>query len=452
MENTLFILGVNHRTAPVAVRERLAFAETEVAPALHRLKQSTGIGEAALLSTCNRVEVIGVTSDPAHAEVAVARFLAADRNVERSAFSDALYHFSGRDAVRHLFRVGASLDSMVVGEPQILGQLKLAYAQAAEAATVGLVLHRAFHKAFQVAKRVRKATLIGHGSVSVSSVAVSLAGQIFDTLRDKTAMLMGAGEMAELTARHLKGLGIESLLITSRTFDRAVALARDLGGTAVPFENYKPYLKIADILIGSLSITKPILTHGDVEAIIRERKYRPMFLIDLGVPRNFDERLNEIENIYLYDIDDLDAVAQKSLGEREREAEKAEEIVIEEIELFLKWLAELEIVPTIKDIRVSMEKLRDLELTRHRAWLATLEPAERERIEMLTRGLVNKLLHRVMSGLRHHDRISPDALYTAEIARLLLCETNGVIPEVKEIDDLEEDLIEDSGDDDGDPL
>ncbi len=455
MENTLFILGVNHRTAPVAVRERLAYAEAEVALALQRLKQATGIGEAALLSTCNRVEIIGVTADPDRAEEEVVRFLAADREVECGNFSDALYHFNGRDAVRHLFRVGASLDSMVVGEPQILGQLKLAYAQAAEAATVGLVLHRAFHKAFQVAKRVRKATLIGRGAVSVSSVAVSLAGQIFDTLGNKTAMLMGAGKMAELTARHLKALGIESLLITSRTFDRAVALARELGGTAVPFENYKPYLRIADILIGSLSVTKPILTHSDVEATIRERKYRPMFMIDLGVPRNFDARLNEIENIYLYDIDDLDAVAQKSLGQREREAEKAEGIVVEEIDSFLKWLAELEIVPTIKDIRVSMEQLRGLELARHRAWLKTLEPAERDRIEMLTRGLVNKLLHRVMAGLRRTESKSPDAVYTAEIARRLLLGTNGGnIDEVNVDnleDDLEEDLIEDAGDD-GDPL
>ena len=323
--------------------------------------------------------------------------------------------------MRHLFRVGASLDSMVVGEPQILGQLKLAYAQAAEAATVGLVLHRAFHKAFQVAKRVRKATLIGHGSVSISSVAVSLAGQIFDTLGDKTAMLMGAGKMAELTARHLKALGIESLLITSRTFDRAVALARELGGTAVPFENYEPYLRMADILIGSLSVTRPMLARHEVEAIIRERKYRPMFLIDLGVPRNFDERFNEIENIYLYDIDDLDAVAQKSLGEREREAEKAEEIVVEEIEAFLKWLGRARDRADHQGHPHSIEQLRDLELTRHRAWLKTLGPAERERIEMLTRGLVNKLLHRVMAGLRQHDRSSPEAVHTRpEIARRLL--------------------------------
>jgi glutamyl-tRNA reductase len=453
MENTLLILGVNHRSAPVAVRERLAFAEEEVAAALRRLKQKIPrLTEAALISTCNRVEIIGVTSEPGPVGDEIANFLAADREVEPSAFTEALYRFNGRHAVRHLFRVGASLDSMVVGEPQILGQLKLSYAQAAEAGSVGLVLHRAFHKAFQVAKRVRKTTLIGHGSVSVSSVAVSLAGQIFDTLGDKTAMLMGAGKMAELTARHLKALGIESLLITSRTFDRAVELARDLGGTAVPFENYKPYLRIADILIGSLSVTKPLFGNGEMEAVIRERKYRPIFLIDLGVPRNFHERLNEIENIYLYDIDDLDAVAQKSLGGREREAEKAEQIVDEEIDSFLKWLGELDIVPTIKDIRVSMERLRDLELTRHRAWLGTLEPAERERIEMLTRGLVNKLLHRILSRLRQHESSSLDAVYTAEIARRLLCENGDANLDAKEIEaELRAQLLDDSGDD-GDPF
>src|SRR5580698_4638434 len=300
MDQTLFIVGINHRSAAVALRERLAFADDEIVAALDRLRgASPAVAEAALISTCNRVEVVGVATDASRAADETLKFLAADRNVARTEFTDAIYNFSGRDAARHLFRVGASLDSMVVGEPQILGQLKLAYAQASEARSVGLILHRAFHKAFTVAKRVRKGTLIGHGSVSISSAAVALAGQIFDTLKDKTVMLMGAGKMAELTARQLSALGIESLLITSRTFDRAVALARELGGTAVPYENYKPYLRIADILIGSVSVTKPILAHHDVEAIIRERKYRPMFLIDLGVPRNFDARLNEIENLYL---------------------------------------------------------------------------------------------------------------------------------------------------------
>src|SRR5712671_1681594 len=258
MDQTLFIVGINHRTAAVAMRERLAFAEDEIVAALGRLTASSpAVAEAALISTCNRVEVVGVAADPASAAEETLKFLAADRSVARDLFNDAVYSFAGRDAARHLFRVGASLDSMVVGEPQNLGQLKLAYVHAAEASSVGLVLHRAFHRAFSVAKRVRKATLIGRGSVSVGSAAVRLAGQIFDSLSDKTVMLMGAGQMAELTARQLHALGAETLVVTSRTFDHAVALARALGGTAVPFENHRPYLKIADIVIGSLAAARP---------------------------------------------------------------------------------------------------------------------------------------------------------------------------------------------------
>jgi glutamyl-tRNA reductase len=421
MDQTLFIVGINHRTAAVATRERLAFAEDEIVAAIGRLTAlSPAVAEASLISTCNRVEVVGVAADPARAAEETLNFLAADRIVERTQFNDAVYSFAGRDAARHLFRVGASLDSMVVGEPQILGQLKLAYAQASEARSVGLVLHRAFHKAFTVAKRVRRGTLIGHGSVSVSSAAVSLAGQIFDTLKDKTVMLMGAGKMAELTARQLSALGIESLLITSRTFDRAVTLARELGGTAVPYENYRPYLKMVDVLIGSVSSVKPVLGPDEFESIIRERRYRPMFLIDMGVPRNFDERLNAMQNVYLYDIDDLGALVNRSIGDREREAEKAEQIVELELESFLKWLSGLDLTPTIKDIRYSIERLRDVEMGRHRGWLKQLNPAEREHVELLTRGLTNKLLHRILSGLKQRDDETLDAAFAAEVARRLL--------------------------------
>ena len=421
MDQTLFIVGINHRTAAVAVRERLAFAEDEIVAALGRLRDlSPAVAEAALISTCNRVEVIGVAVDTARAAAASLKFLADDRGVEQDAFGDAVYSFVGHDAARHLFRVGASLDSMVVGEAQILGQLKTAYAQASEARTVGMVLHRAFHKAFTVAKRVRRGTLIGQGSVSVSSAAVRLAGQIFDTLKDKTVMLMGAGKMAEMTARQLSALGIESLLITSRTFDRAVALARELGGTAVHYDNYKPYLKMVDVLIGSVASTKPVIGPDEFEPIVRERRYRPMFLIDMGVPRNFDQRLNALQNVYLYDIDDLGAVVQRSLGNRDREAEKAEQIVAVELESFDKWLAGLDLTPTIKDIRYSVERLRDVEMGRHRGWLAQLEPTEREHVESLTRGLTNKLLHRILAGLKQRDDKSLDAAFAAEVARRLL--------------------------------
>ncbi|MGH7864813.1 MAG: glutamyl-tRNA reductase [Candidatus Binataceae bacterium] len=436
MESSLLILGVNHRTAAIAVRERLAYADDEIVPALTRLRAAVpALREAALLSTCNRVEVIAVAPDASAAAEGVIRFLSSDRGVEHESFAESIYRFEGREAARHLFRVGASLDSMVVGEPQILGQLKIAYAQTAEAASIGPVLHRAFHKAFSVAKRVRKSTMIGHGSVSVASAAVTLANQIFDTLADKTVMLIGAGKMAELCARQLKSLGIESLLITSRTFDRAVAIARELGGTAVPLDSYKPYLRIADIVIGSLAATKPVLVPDEFEAVVRERRYRPVFLIDLGVPRNFDQRLNGLANVYLYDIDDLGQVVDKSRGEREREAEKAEQIVASELESFWRWMNGLDLVPAIKDIRSSMERLREQELARHRGWLLELAPVERERVELVTRGLVNKVLHRILAGLRRREDALPDGVY-AEIARRLLC------------DELSAELGDDDGEDD----
>jgi glutamyl-tRNA reductase len=436
-QSTLFILGLNHRTAPVAVRERLAYADADIPQALSGIKQRvSSVSEVAIVSTCNRVEMVGVAGDPSAASSELASFIADDRGVELPVFGDALYRMEGREAARHLFRVGASLDSMIVGEPQILGQLKLAYAQSAEAGTVGLVLHRAFHKAFSTAKRIRKGTLIGHGAVSVSSAAVALAGQIFDRLSDKTVMLMGAGKMAELTARQLKSNGIESLIITSRTFDNAVSLARELGGTAVPFDNYKPYLKISDVVIGSVSVTRPIVGPDEFEAIIKERRYKPMFLIDLGVPRNFDERLNALENVYLYDIDDLGQVIDKSLAEREKEAEKAEEIVEQELEAFERWMLGLDLVPTIKDIRYSIERLRDVELGRNQRWIAALEPFERERVEHLTRSLTNKLLHRILLGLRQGGNSAADNNYAAEVARRLLC---GEF----DLDDAEFDAIED---------
>ena len=440
MRETIFISGVNHRATPVAVRERLSYAEGEIVAALARLKQAApAIHEVALISTCNRVEVMGVTTAGEQAHQQATGFLADDRGVEAAAFAASLYRHESDAAVRHLFRVCASLDSMVVGEPQILGQLKSAYAQAAEAGTAGLVLHRAFHKAFSVGKRVRKTTLIGHGTVSVSSAAVGLAGKIFDTLADKTVMLIGAGEMAELTARSLKRLGVRSLLITSRTFDHAVALARKLDGTAVPFDGFQPYLKLADLVIGSIAAPKPIVGPEEFEGVIRERRYRPVLLLDLGVPRNFDERLHSMENVYLYDIDDLSAVVNESIGDREREAEKAEEIVRLEVESFQKWLDGLELVPAIRDIRSGVEQLRELELDRHRAWLLTLAPAERERIESLTRGLVNKLLHRILSGIREGRAGGSDGIYTAEIARRLLS---------ADLATSSTSLIEDDGDED----
>lgn len=420
MAHSLLIAGINHRTAAVEVRERLAFRDDELVPALSRLKLvAPSVSEAALISTCNRVEVIAVASEPEAASKELLGFLAAERRIEPGLFADSVYRLEGREAARHLFRVATSLDSMVIGEPQILGQLKDAYMRAAQAETVGIVLHRAFHRAFSVAKKVRERTLIGHGTVSVSSAAINLAKQIFDSFENKTVLLMGAGEMAEVTARQLVRMGVESLLITNRTFDRAVELARTLGGTAVPFDSYRPYLKMADVVIGSMTANRPLLTRDEVEGVIHERKYRPMFLIDLGVPRNFHETLNDLDNIYLYNIDDLAAVTDDTREEREREAQKAETIVDVELESFWRWLSGLELVPAIKDIRANIERLREAELRRHRAWLAGLPPQQRDHIEALSRGIINKILHQILSELRRNNGVV-EGIYAAEVARRLL--------------------------------
>ena len=417
----LFIIGVSHETAPVAIRERLAYAESELIGALARLKeQAPSVSEAALLSTCNRVELIGVGTAIDRAVKESVEFFGADRGIELPTLAPVLYRLDERAAARHLFRVGASLDSMVLGEPQILGQLKLAYAHAAEAGGVGQVLHRAFHKAFSVAKRVRKTTLIAHGPVSISSAVVALAERVVHSLRDKTAMMIGSGKMAEITARSLKRMEMRALLIASRTFNNAAGLARELGGIAVRFENLMDNLKRADVIIGSLSVTKPVLGPTEFETVLRERQNRPVCLIDLGVPRNFDERLTSLEGVNLYDIDDIGAIVAESREEREREAQQAETIIELELDAFIKWLDELALVPAIKDIRSSIEQLRDAELERHRAWLASLEPADCARIESLTRGIANKVLHRVVCGLRESCGGATDSTYAAEIARNLL--------------------------------
>jgi glutamyl-tRNA reductase len=421
MDQTLFIVGVSHETAPVAIRERLAYAESELAGALARVKErAPSISEAALLSTCNRVELIGVGANIERAVREGVEFFRADRGIDLPMFVPSLYRLDGRAAARHLFRVGASLDSMVLGEPQILGQLKLAYAHAAEAGTAGLVLHRAFHKAFSVAKRVRKMTLIGCGPVSIGSAVVTLAGKIFHSLSGKTVIIIGSGKIAEIAARSLNRMEIGTLLITSRTFKNAIELARELGGTAVRFENLMDHLKEADLIVGSLSVTRPVLDPTEFDSVVGERSYRPVCLIDLGVPRNFDERLNSLEGACLYDIDDIGDLVAESREEREREAQKAETIVNLELDSFMKWLDGLALVPAIKDIRSSIEQLRYGELKRHRGWLASLDPADCARIESLTRGIANKLLHRVVCGLRETCAGASDSAFTAEIARNLL--------------------------------
>ena len=405
MHREIVIVGVNHRRAPVEVREKVNFNDDgRLDDALRQLIALEPIEEGVILSTCNRVEVVATTTDGDLAVEALSSFLANREDAAPQLLAEHLSVYRGREAVRHLFRVAASLDSMVVGEPQILGQLKEFYGRSAVVGSAGTVLHRCFHKSFSVAKRVRTETGVATKAVSVSSAAVELASKIFDRLEDKTAMLIGAGTMSELAARHLMAHGVANMIVTNRTFDRAVELARDFRGTPVPFSDFRRYLPMADVVIGSTGADHFVLTPPLVEEALRERKYRPMFLIDMSVPRTFDPGINELENVYLYDIDDLGGVAELNRDERGREAEKAEAIVEEEVETFGRWLAGLDAVPTIVALRQKIEAIRKSELERTLATLHELTPRERDSLEAMTSAIVNKILHSPITHLKQHDR------------------------------------------------
>ena len=403
MEREVLIVGVNHRRAPVEVREQVTFGDGMLDDALRQLLTIEPIEEGAIVSTCNRVEVVAATSDGDAAVEALIAFLADREHLARAQVREHLSVYRGREAVRHLFRVAASLDSMVVGEPQILGQLKDFYGRAASIGTAGTILHRCFHRSFSVAKRVRSETGVASKAVSVSSAAVDLACKIFDRLEDKTAMLIGAGTMSELAARHLLVQGIHGMIVTNRTFDHAVELAREFRGTPVPFDDFHRYLQIADVIIGSTAADEYVLTSALVQEVLKQRKYRPMFLIDMSVPRNFDPAINDIDNVYLYDIDDLGGIAEGNRDERTREAEKAEVIIEGEVDAFGKWLAGLDAVPTIVALRDKFEQIRKLEIEKTLAGMRELAPQERAALDAMTTAIVNKILHIPITHLKEQD-------------------------------------------------
>lgn len=403
-DSTLLVMGLNHHTTPVEVREKLAFSEDMLNKALPHLVDAHGIHEGAIVSTCNRVEVVACAINPSFASEHIKTFLAEQRNLPLRFFEEHLYTYTDKDAVRHLFRVAASLDSLVVGEPQILGQMKDAYASSAEIGTLGTVLHRWFHKSFSVAKRVRSETGVAAKAVSVSSVAVDLASRIFDQLEDKTAMVIGVGEMGQQAIRHLQGRAIGTILVTNRTFQRAVELARTCEGTVVPFEQFSKQLHLADIIVGSAGGSHYHLSLDNVRDALQERKRRPMFLLDLGVPRNFDPRLNDLENVFLYDIDDLEQVIADHKGEREVEAVKAEAIVTEEVESFWQWYSSRDIGPTIVALREQADGIRQREVAKTLATLKDCSPETRQAVEALSGSLMNKLLHPPIGYLKNRSR------------------------------------------------
>jgi glutamyl-tRNA reductase len=393
------ITGVNHRSAPIEVRERLAFDEPSLAAALLDLKRRPGFCEGMILSTCNRVEV-ALTCEDATALLAVDEFLADTRNVARDWVTPYLYRYEDGEAIRHLFRVAASLDSMVIGEPQILGQLKSAYAVAKEHGAVGGFLDTLLTRAFNVAKRVRSETEIGANAVSVSYAAVELARDIFGTLDDKKVMIVGAGKMSELAARHLRRSGATHIFVTNRTHERAVEMAQVFDGKIIEYTKLMGFLPEVDIVITSSGAPHYIITRDEMKRVIDARRNRPMFLIDIAVPRNIEPSVNKLDNVFLYDIDDLQKVVDTNLVGRMQSAEEAEAIVREEVERMMARLKMREVVPTIVSLQEQLEKLRIGELTRMRSKFGSLTPEQEEALIALTKGIINKIAHGPISELR----------------------------------------------------
>ena len=411
----LVLLGVNHTTAPIEVRERLAIPAGHLAEATRTLMATPGVQEALIVSTCNRVEFLALEEGQAGAEAKLKSFLQDYFSVPLSAVDPHLYELRGREAVRHLFRVASSLDSMVVGEPQILGQVKEAWAVAREVGAIGGNLDPLFQRAFSVAKRVRTETLIGSSSVSIASVAVDLARKIFGGLKGKTVLLVGAGKMSELAARHLIRHGASSILVANRTEARAQKIAESIaradveeGAAAVkaevlPFDALYAEAARADIVITSTGAPQPLFGRSHARHFLEQRRNRPMFFIDIAVPRDVDPRMNEVEGCFVYDIDDLQQVAQANQADRHKEAAAAESIVAEEVELYQQQMRSREAGPAIRALQEQAEAIREAELARTLAKLSGVAPlsaAQHAALEALTRGLTAKLIHPQIVALK----------------------------------------------------
>jgi glutamyl-tRNA reductase len=387
----IILLGVNHKTTPIEIREKIAMSGGYEEP-LAALKKISGLREYYLLSTCNRVELLLVAELGSSVEDEIIAFLFGDQ-IPVGECRNYLYMHYDQEAVNHLFMVAASLDSMVVGEAQILGQLKEAYRHAAHFGCTGPLLNKLIHKSFSVAKRVRTETAIGSSAVSISYAAVQLAKKIFGNLSDKKVLLVGAGEMAELAAEHLVGQGVGAVVVANRTLARAVDLAKRFKGTAVSFEELVSQLKHVDIIISSTGATEIILHKDEVKSVMRARMNRPLFFIDIAVPRDLDPRLIDIENVYLYDIDDLSNVVEINKSERDKEAIKATRIVEEETLKFHRLFQGLAITPTIQALRRKMDNIGQAELEKTLARMSSMTDADRKNLEKMVTALTSKILH-----------------------------------------------------------
>ena len=414
----VFLLGASHHSAPVDLRERIDFSRRGIPEALAGLAEVSGTLEVAILSTCNRSEIYALCEDPARSREAFATFMSAFHDVPESELAPHLYGRADADASRHLFRVAAGLDSLVVGEPQILGQVKDAYAIASEHGYTGALLNRLFHWSFGVGKRVRSQTGLGEGAVSVSYAAISLARKIFGSLRDRRALLVGAGEMAELTATHLQTQQLLRIGVANRTPAHATTLAAKVNGVAVPWEDITTELSSSDIVVTATGSAAPMVTRAHVETAMRPRRDRPLFIIDIGLPRDVEPSAGEIEQVFLYNIDDLRTIVQENLARRQSQVDRAELMVNEEVERFVDWMRSRAAIPTVVALRQRFEAIRQSELERLQPKLAALPPGARERIDDVTRLLVEKLLSHPTEQLKAATNQETVAAYADALSAL----------------------------------
>ena len=417
-EVNLILVGVNHKTTPVEIREKLAFTKGKIEESVDRLFNFPDIIEHTILSTCNRVEIYARANCQDSAIKAIKQFICDYHEVSPVELEDHFYSYRNEEAVEHLFRVSSSLDSMILGEAQILGQVKDAYSLAKDLRSTGLVLNQLFEKAFSIAKKVREETGIAERSVSISSAAVELAQKIFDDLENRTVMLVGTGEMAELAAKHLISYGVKTVYVTSRTYDRAANLARTLNGSALDFEAFKNELHRADIVITSTSASNFIIKKEMVEKAIHERKNKPIFFIDIAVPRDIEPDVNDLENIYLYDIDDLHVVVSANMKEREKEADNAMNFISQEVTKFNNWVGTLDAVPTIVEIRKKAENIRMQETEKTLKKISYLSEDDKKLLHQMSSSIVSKILHKPTIKLKQKTQSEDGHVYLKAIRHL----------------------------------
>jgi glutamyl-tRNA reductase len=414
----LIVVGLSHKTTPVDLREQLYFAEAALEGALEKLAHYAEGGDRVILSTCHRIEIYGHVRHLAHGSTRLRQFLSDYHGIPPEVIEPYLYTHHGAAALRHLFRVVSSLDSLVVGEPQITAQVKAAFAIARRSQATSTRFTQVFERAFAIAKRVRTATRIGEQAVSVSSAAVELAQKIFQDLDAKTVLIVGAGEMAELTARHLMSQGVTRLLVANRTLGRALELARRLQGQGIALADLPRHLPQADIVISSTGAPAPLIGPADVQSALRQRKHRPMFFIDIAVPRDIDPAINGLDNVYLYDVDDLQHVVRENLKARQREAALGEGMIEREVEEVLRWLDEQQVVPAVIGLRRKAEAIRKQELAKLFAKHGAFSEGERDAIAAMASAITNKLLHAPIVRLKQDSQAKGGSRYLQALREL----------------------------------